>query len=336
MDITLRQLRFLSALAAEGHFGRAAAAVNVSQPALSVQIRELEAALGARLVERGGRRVVVTPTGREVLRRARRILDEVNEIEQVARWDRGLAGRLRIGVIPTVAPYLLPSALPALRARNLSLDLGVREAQTERLIEEVRRGRARRGRGGAAGAGGGAGGGGALRGPLPAGREPGADRGAGGAGDGAAPRGHGGGTICCCSTTGTALPTRRSRPARWTARRVRMDLRAASLATLCRLVSEGFGLTLLPELAVRAECAAAPGLRLMRFAAPEPMRTIGLVRRALSVDDGWFGELAGDPGRGGAGGDRRGGVRRIAAFRALTFPRGRHYVGGRHRRRGCA
>ena len=82
--------------------------------------------------------------------------------------------------------------------------------------------------------------------------------------------------------------------------RVRMDLRAASLATLCRLVSEGFGLTLLPELAVRAECAAAPGLRLARFAAPEPSRTIGLVRRELSADDGWFGALAailGDAGR---------------------------------------
>ena len=82
--------------------------------------------------------------------------------------------------------------------------------------------------------------------------------------------------------------------------RVRMDLRAASLATLCRLVSEGFGLTLLPELAIRAECAAAPGLRLARFADPEPSRTVGLVRRLVSVDDGWFGELAeilGEAGR---------------------------------------
>ena len=82
--------------------------------------------------------------------------------------------------------------------------------------------------------------------------------------------------------------------------RVRMDLRAASLATLCRLVSEGFGLTLLPELAIRAECAAAPDLRLARFADPEPSRTVGLVRRLVSVDDGWFGELAeilGEAGR---------------------------------------
>ena len=81
--------------------------------------------------------------------------------------------------------------------------------------------------------------------------------------------------------------------------RVRMDLRAASLATLCRLVSEGFGLTLLPELAVRAECAAAPGLGLMRFAEPEPRRTVGLVRRETSVDDGWFGELAAILGEAG-------------------------------------
>jgi LysR family hydrogen peroxide-inducible transcriptional activator len=290
MKLTLRQLRFLIALAEEEHFGRAAAAVNVSQPALSVQIRELEAALGARLVERGGRRVVVTPTGREVVRRARRILDEVSEIEQVARWDRGLAGRLRIGVIPTVAPYLLPTALPSLRARNLSLDLGVREAQTDRLIEEVREGTLD-----------------AVVVALPA-PEPGLvaaslfeDRFllAGSPARLAAlaerraalhPQGMEAGQLlllddghCLADQTLAACAVDRSR--------VRMDLRAASLARLCRLVSEGFGLTLLPELAVRVECAAAPELRVLRFAAPEPMRTIGLVRRALSVDDGWFGEL---------------------------------------------
>ncbi len=72
----------------------------------------------------------------------------------------------------------------------------------------------------------------------------------------------------------------------------RVDMRASSLATLCRLVEEGFGLTLLPELAVRAETAAAPGLALLRFGGPEPFRTIGLARRRLSTDAGWFGELA--------------------------------------------
>jgi LysR family hydrogen peroxide-inducible transcriptional activator len=294
MKITLRQLRFLTALAEEGHFGRAAAAVNVSQPALSVQIRQLETALGARLVERGGRAVVVTPTGREVLRRARRILDEVSEIEQVARWDRGLAGRLRLGVIPTVAPYLLPLALPQLRARHLALDLGVREAQTDRLLDEVREG--------------------ALDVVVVALPVAEAEAGlvaeplfedrfllAGSAARLAALEGAGLALLhpedmeagqllllddghCLAEQALAACAADRSR--------VRTDLRAASLATLCRLVSEGFGLTLLPELAVRAECAAAPGLRLLRFAAPEPGRTIGLVRRELSADDGWFGELA--------------------------------------------
>ncbi|HVL22350.1 MAG TPA: LysR substrate-binding domain-containing protein, partial [Amaricoccus sp.] len=140
MSFTLKQLRYLTALAAEGHFGRAAASVNVSQPALSVQIRELEAALGTPLVERGGRELVITPTGHEIVRRARRILDEVREIQQVARWHHGLGGRLRIGVIPTVAPYLLPHALPLIRARHLSLDLGIREARTDRLVDEIRQG----------------------------------------------------------------------------------------------------------------------------------------------------------------------------------------------------
>jgi LysR family hydrogen peroxide-inducible transcriptional activator len=292
MSFTLRQLRYLVALSEHGHFGRAARSVNVSQPALSVQIRELEASLGCRLVERGSREAVLTPTGREVVRRAARILAEAGEIEQVARWERGLAGRLRIGVIPTVAPYLLPSALPLLRARNLSLDLGVREAQTERLIEEVLVGgldaavvalpvaeaelvaaplfddrfllAGSAARLDALGAG--------RVAPRPEDMEPGQLL--------LLDDGH--------CLTGQALAACRvdlSRP--------RMDLRAASLTTLCRLVSEGFGLTLLPELAAPAERAAAPALRLARFAAPEPSRTLGLVRRRLSIDDGWFGELAG-------------------------------------------
>lgn len=288
MSITLKQLRYLTALAETGHFGRAAAAVNISQPALSVQIREIESALGVRLVERGGREAVVTPTGREVVRRARRILEDVEEIEQVARWDRGLGGRLRIGVIPTVAPYLLPSALPLLRARNLSLDLGVREARTDRLIEELRQGTLD-----------------AAIVALPAEApglvgEPlfedrfllaGSPARLAAAGEGALhPEEMEPGQLLLLDE-GHCLTDQALAACRMDAARTRMDLRAASLTTLCRLVSEGFGLTLLPELALRAECAAAPDLRVARFAAPEPRRTIGLLRRELSVDDGWFGEL---------------------------------------------
>ena len=101
MRITLRQLRSLAALAEEGHFGRAAAAVSISQPALSVQIRELEAALGARLIERGPRGVFVTPTGREVLRRAptpaRLIADRAYDARELRE---GLAERSCEVVIP--------------------------------------------------------------------------------------------------------------------------------------------------------------------------------------------------------------------------------------------
>jgi LysR family transcriptional regulator, hydrogen peroxide-inducible genes activator len=291
MNFTLKQLRYLIALAEAAHFGRAAATVNVSQPALSVQIRELEAALAVRLVERGRREAVLTPAGREIVRRARRILEEVREIEQVARWDRGLAGRLRIGVIPTVAPYLLPSALPRLRARHLSLDLGVREAQTERLIDELHDG--------------------TLDAAVVALPAPPADLAATALFEDRFLLAGSAGRFEALGVGHVALRPEDMEPAQLLLledghcltgqalaacavdrARARMDLRAASLTTLCRLVSEGFGLTLLPELAAAAECAAAPGLRLARFADPEPKRTIGLVRRTLSVDDGWFGELA--------------------------------------------
>lgn len=291
MTITLKQLRYLVALAEEGHFGRAAAAVSISQPALSVQIQELEAALGARLIERGRRETALTPTGREIVRRARAILAEVAEIEQVARWDRGLAGRLRIGVIPTVAPYLLPAALPTLRAGNLSLDLGVREARTDRLVDEVRQG--------------------ALDAAVIALPAPGPDLVAAPlfedrfllagsrrrldalAAEGAAlrPEAMPPGQLLLLDD-GHCLTEQALAACRVDPGRMRTDLRAASLTTLCRLASEGFGLTLLPELAVRSERAAAPGLAVARFAEPEPRRTVGLVRRTLSVDDGWFAELA--------------------------------------------
>ncbi len=289
MEVTIRQLRYLIALAGHGHFGRAAAAVNVSQPALSVQIRTLEEVLGVDLVERGGRRIRLTPAGREVLRRAQRIMDEMGELTQAARWARGLGGRLRVGVIPTVAPYLLPVALPLLRGHDLGLDLGVREAQTRDLIEDLRAGTLD-----------------AAVVALPLeGRDLVAaplfeDR-----------------FLLAGSAQGLAAMPMLARPDAMEAGRLlllddghcladqalaacampreetRVDMRASSLSTLCGLVAEGFGLTFLPELAVRVESAAAPRLALRRFAEPEPRRRIGLARRRLSADDGWFSELAG-------------------------------------------
>lgn len=140
--LTLRQLRYFEALARHGHFGRAAAAASISQPALSVQIRELEASLGAPLFERGRRHVGLTSFGEEVATRARGILQAVEELESAARAARGGAmTKLRLGVIPTVAPYLLPSLIGALTDAHPGLDLHVRETLTSRLIQDLQDGR---------------------------------------------------------------------------------------------------------------------------------------------------------------------------------------------------
>jgi len=137
-NITLKQLRYADALARHGHFGRAAAASNVSQPALSVQIRDLEAALGLPLFERGGREVRLTGFGDEVCAHARRILRQIDDLSDLARASRDLlVGRLRIGVIPTIAPYLLPRVLWRLAETFPGLDIQIRETVTPRLVDEL-------------------------------------------------------------------------------------------------------------------------------------------------------------------------------------------------------
>ncbi len=140
--ITLRHLRYFDALATHGHFGHAAAASSISQPALSLQMKELEEILGAPLVERGPRSLRLTPLGETVAQRARDILRGVDEIQSLARASDGpLAGRLRLGVIPTVAPYLLPALIHRLAAALPALDLRPREAKTARLIADLTEGR---------------------------------------------------------------------------------------------------------------------------------------------------------------------------------------------------
>src|SRR6516225_12304583 len=127
-EITLRQLRYFDALAAYSHFGRAAAACAVSQPALSMQIKDLEEALGAVLIERGARQVRLTKFGEEAAPRVRDILRSVDELGDFARASRDrLAGRLRIGMIPTIAPYLLPRIIGNLTRMHPELDIQVRE-----------------------------------------------------------------------------------------------------------------------------------------------------------------------------------------------------------------
>ncbi|MFI0395022.1 LysR substrate-binding domain-containing protein [Paracoccus jiaweipingae] len=287
MGISLRQLRYFLALVETGHFGHAADRVHVTQPALSMQIRELEAALGAVLVERMPRGIALTPAGREAEQRARRIIAEITELSATARRG-GLAGRLNLGIIPTVAPYLLPAALPDLRAADITRDLRLHEAPTDRLLGELAGGRldavviatpapddaveapllcdrfllagspAR-----LAG----------LADPLP---RP----------DGLDPdqlllldEGHclGDQALAVCGLSRGVS---------------RLDLGAASLSTLCRLAGQGMGLTFLPELAAAQELAAAPGLAARRFATPQPARELRLVRRASTDPAGWFDDLA--------------------------------------------
>ena len=287
MKITLRQLSYLTALAQHRHFGHAAASVNVTQSALSQQIKELEATLGGALVERGSGGATLTAIGREVVSRADNVLNQVRDIEQIARFQSQMPRKLNIGLIPTIAPYLLPFVLPALRSENIGLELGIREAQTHTLLKELAQGQLdaivialpsdtdglieiplMRDNFLLAGA----------KAPLNAvvkvGLEPSQIR----------PEqllllddGH------CLADQ--ALAACQIAPA------ARVDLRASSLGTLCRLASEGFGFTLLPELAAKSELRAAPDLCVHRFVGTQPHRTIGLVRRDISGESVWFSVL---------------------------------------------
>lgn len=290
MAISLRQLRYFVALVEHRNFGRAADAVHVSQPALSVQIKDLEGALGGPLVERHARDVVPTPFGRDALDYARAILDQVQALEQAARWRGGLAGKVRLGLIPTVAPYILPQALAALRARDVSLEVQVQEAPTDRLLKSLATGDVDAA---------------VLALPIEGNglvakflfeeafllagtpmmvdqlkADPGLHP------DTIEPRqlllleeGH------CLSDQALAVCGHK-------AAQRRMDMTASSLPTLAGLVAAGFGLTLLPEIALIQLMDAAPGLALRRFTNPEPGRKLALVRRYGIVDASWFDELA--------------------------------------------
>lgn len=139
-NISMKHLRYFASLASELHFGRAADKCAVSQPALSLQIKELEDTLGAPLVERAPRRIRLTPLGADVAARAREILRSVDDITDLARASNGMSGDLRIGVIPTVAPYLLPRIIRTLTDAAPSLRPLPREAVTEKLIRALHTG----------------------------------------------------------------------------------------------------------------------------------------------------------------------------------------------------
>ncbi len=139
---TLKQLRYLSALAQEKHFGRAAERCFVTQSTLSAGIMELELVLGSPLAERTKRSVMLTPLGLEIVRRAEKLLLEAEELIELAAAEREpLSGDFRLGVIPTIGPYILPRLMPELKNAYPDLKLYLREDLTERLLEQLRLGK---------------------------------------------------------------------------------------------------------------------------------------------------------------------------------------------------
>lgn len=140
--VSIKQLRYFHAVVRNAHFGRAAEDCSITQPALSMQIQALERELGLQLIERSAKGVVLTAGGREVARRAERILSDVHELGEFARHHGStLCGSLNLGVIPTIAPYALPPLLPLLSTTYPELELNIRESQTETLIGLLLEGR---------------------------------------------------------------------------------------------------------------------------------------------------------------------------------------------------
>lgn len=287
MDITFRQLEYFIALAETRHFGRAAARVHVSQPALSVQIREMEERLGAVLIERQPRGIVLTPVGHDVLRHARRVRAEMRALGEAARLRDGMEGRLALGVIPTVAPYLLPESVPMLRRKWPRLDLRIRETRTEGLLAALREGTLD-----AAVIALPAGVPGVVEAPLFEDRFLLAGARAQVEALATAPEALRPGALdpeqLLLLEEGHCLADQALEVCALERGDTRMDLSASSLGTLCRLAADGFGLTFLPEIALAAESRALPGMATCHFAPPEPARTIGLVRRASTPGGKWF------------------------------------------------
>jgi LysR family hydrogen peroxide-inducible transcriptional activator len=276
--LSLRQLRYFDALARHRHFGRAATECAVSQPALSMQIRELELELGADLVERRRGEVTLTAAGAEVARRGERILSAARDLSDFVRHrGRVLAGELQFGVIPSLAPYVLPKILPELQRHYPDLRLELRETQTRFLIEELTRGTLD-----------------VVMLALPL-QAP----------DIETLRLFEDEFLLAVSADDPRPETARVRPSDLDQRRLilleeghclrdqalaycsslrgaaALGLGATSLATVMQMVANGYGITLLPKVAVDVELRDER-VKLLRFVPPEPSRTIGLAWRRTS------------------------------------------------------
>ncbi|MEO0387468.1 MAG: hydrogen peroxide-inducible genes activator [Pseudomonadota bacterium] len=276
IGVTLKQLRYFDALARHQHFGRAAEACAISQPALSLQIKELEAMFGAPLVERSARRVALTAIGEGFILKAREILLAVDELSDLVRASHGpLAGRLRLGVIPTVAPYLLPNVIAALSAQYPNLDLELREAVTRSLVEDLEAARLdlaivalpisepavrelalfdeafvlvrpRR----------------EAENPVPSPRALQAMR-------------------LLLLEEGHCFRDQALSFCELDGAQPRQLMEGSSLSTLVQMVSAGMGVTLIPEMALTLEMRSAD-VAVARFPPPAPQRTIGLIWRAAN------------------------------------------------------
>lgn len=276
MKITLRQLEYLTALAELCSFNQAAAACHVSQPALSTQIRQLEEQLGVKLLERNQRMVLVTPAGEEIVRRAQIVLNEANDLVAAAKsLSLPMSGTLRLGVIPTIAPYLLPGVLPHLRERYPDLRLLLYEEKTDVLVRMLNDGKLDL----------------AL---LALGVELGGLE----------------SMSLFDDPFLLAIPESHHLAARHEVRESDLaneevllledghclrdqvwpvcesggahelgDFRASSLSTLTQMVASRVGITLLPKMSLEVEIGRSERIVLRRFKQPEPFRTIGLAWR---------------------------------------------------------
>jgi LysR family hydrogen peroxide-inducible transcriptional activator len=274
----MKQLRYFEAVARLGHFGRAAQQCAVTQPALSMQVQDLERELGLQLIERRRSGIQLTEDGREIARRAARVLSDVRDLTDYARHRGGeMSGSLYLGVIPSVAPYVLPKLLPSVRDTYPNLEIHIRETQTRQLTRELLDGALD-----------------LLLVALPV-EHPEIE------------------TIRLFDDRFLlALPAERRIDSRVRAtpelllqdrlllleeghcmreqaltfcslRKIENidTFGASSLSTLVQMVKNGLGLTLLPEISLDVE--ARPGtLNVMRFTDPEPSRTLGLAWRATS------------------------------------------------------
>ncbi len=285
-DFTLKQLRYFEALARHLHFGLAADTCAISQPALSMQIKELEEIIGAPLFERSARQVRLTQFGSQFATRAHEILRAADELADLARAAAAQPmGRLRLGVIPTIAPYFLPRFLAGMKAQYPALDLHIRETVTPRLIQELADGRID-----------------AAIVALPVDEpsftelalfdedfvlvrphvdagNPVPDK------DGLQEmrlllleEGH------CFRDQALAYCTMRAaRP--WE------GLDGSSLSTLVQMVGAGMGVTLLPQMAIGVEARAAD-VDIVRFAGGAPSRTVGMVWRKTNPLATQFAQIA--------------------------------------------